>query len=727
MKAEAKIIVAIRKRPLTKKELGKNEPDVVDIVSNESLIVKELRQKVDLTKYMEEHNFTFDAVFSESEDNAVLYATLVQPLISSAFERAKVTCFAYGQTGSGKTFTMMGHAQSGNPGLYLLAATDIFAMRENPEHENLLVGISFYDIYCGRAHDLLNNREQCAIRVDAKDNVNIVGLTEKIIANTESLMALITFGLSARITGTTGMNDDSSRSHAILQITLRRRDNGKLHGKMSFIDLAGSERGADVTDTNKQTRLDGAEINKSLLALKECIRALDLDKKHLPFRGSKLTLVLKDSFVGNCKTVMIGNVSPAQNSCEHTLNTLRYADRVKELKKSGEAKERDGKDALARALMLPRMNKNSNKVAIGGKSIEDNIVFEAYDVTGNADKNKATMDEMKKNVNVNPLDKVPARPPRVPVSADGPSPLPAPKATVSSFIGKAPSLQPGGSISQYSNSHQTNKNLNDFEPQEEPLEDDIEDLYPEDNGDEDIEDLDDEGSYTPPPQHNPRPAFFPPQKSMAQNPVAAPMNFIPQRSTNLGANPNTMSIDFSNKAKADARVTGNFMNGTGSNFRPGQMQPSSDNTSLLGKNALASSESDSHSQYNTQVNRPPTMSHVNLNASNGNVNSSAKSNNFLNRETKLSKASSSIVQNNSGMYQDREIRKLDFARNTNLNPPREPSNDAQVLDVALFERVVTQQDELVEDHSEAVDDLVLCVKHNMEVLHSLKESRKLSS
>ncbi len=79
--------------------------------------------------------------------------------------------------------------------------------------------------------------------------------------------------------------------------------------------------------------MDGAEINKSLLALKECIRALDLEKKHLPFRGSKLTQVLKDSFTGNSKTTMIANVSPASSCCEHTLNTLRYADRVKELKK----------------------------------------------------------------------------------------------------------------------------------------------------------------------------------------------------------------------------------------------------------------------------------------------------------------------------------------------------------------------------------------------------------
>ncbi len=128
---------------------------------------------------------------------------------------------------------------------------------------------------------------------------------------------------------------------------------------MSFIDLAGSERGADVTDSNKQTRMDGAEINKSLLALKECIRALDQDKKHTPFRGSKLTLVLKDSFTGNCKTVMIGNISPSSFACEHTLNTLRYADRVKELKKPQDnSTPLTQMDLLAKQLMLPRQNSN---------------------------------------------------------------------------------------------------------------------------------------------------------------------------------------------------------------------------------------------------------------------------------------------------------------------------------------------------------------------------------
>ena len=140
---------------------------------------------------------------------------------------------------------------------------------------------------------------------------------------------------------------------------------------MSFIDLAGSERGADVIDTGKKTKQDGAEINKSLLALKECIRALDrAGKQHLPFRGSKLTQVLKDSFLGNSKTTMIANVSPALSCCEPTLNTLRYADRVKELKKDPALKKArsDEGDGLSKELMLARQNKNVKIIEIDQKT-----------------------------------------------------------------------------------------------------------------------------------------------------------------------------------------------------------------------------------------------------------------------------------------------------------------------------------------------------------------------
>lgn len=165
--------------------------------------------------------------------------------------------------------------------------------------------------------------------------MQVQGLKEFIVPNMDSFLELMQLGLSNRVVGKTGMNDNSSRSHAILQIVVRDMETKKKGGQISFIDLAGNERGSDVKTSNNQTRQDGAEINKSLLALKECIRALDSAKQHLPFRGSKLTMVLKESFMGDCQTLMIGNVSPSIKSTETTLNTLRYADRVKELKSGG--------------------------------------------------------------------------------------------------------------------------------------------------------------------------------------------------------------------------------------------------------------------------------------------------------------------------------------------------------------------------------------------------------
>jgi kinesin family protein 2/24 len=216
--------------------------------------------------------------------------------------------------------------------------------------EKLTVRLSFYEIYGGKLFDLLNNRESLKALVDAKGDVNVVGLSEQRVSGVEALLKLIDYGNSVRSTGSTGANADSSRSHAVLQITLAEAmtdgkgatvvltdahtKHVKAKGKFSFIDLAGSERGADTTNNDKKTRLEGAEINKSLLALKECIRSLYQAANYAPFRGSKLTQVLKDSFMGDeARTVMIAAVSPNMSNVDHTLNTLRYASRVKEIRK----------------------------------------------------------------------------------------------------------------------------------------------------------------------------------------------------------------------------------------------------------------------------------------------------------------------------------------------------------------------------------------------------------
>jgi len=333
----AKIKVVVRKRPLNKKEVSKKEEDIIDIEQN-SLTVHETKLKVDLTEYVEKHEFVFDAVLDEDVSNDEVYRETVEPVVPAIFNRTKATCFAYGQTGSGKTYTM-------RP-LPLKASQDILRlMHHTYRNQGFQLYVSFFEIYGGKLFDLLNDRSKLCMREDGKQKVCIVGLQEYRVSDVETIKELIEKGSATRSTGTTGANEESSRSHAILQLAIKCRVDGndskppRPVGKLSFIDLAGSERGADTTDNDKQTRIEGAEINKSLLALKECIRALDNDQTHIPFRGSKLTEVLRDSFIGDSRTVMISCISPSSGSCEHTLNTLRYADRVKSLSKGSNAKK----------------------------------------------------------------------------------------------------------------------------------------------------------------------------------------------------------------------------------------------------------------------------------------------------------------------------------------------------------------------------------------------------
>ncbi|KAM9331049.1 kinesin-like protein KIF24 [Gastrophryne carolinensis] len=326
-----KIKVCVRKRPLGLREERRGELSVVTMQGREAVLIHERKEAVNLKEYILQHIFYFDEVFSETFTNQDVYEKTAQPLIQHVFNGGNATCFAYGQTGAGKTYTMIGTQKS--PGLYALAARDIFKQLESAQpSKDLSVWISFYEIYCGQLYDLLNGRKRLHAREDGKHVVQVVGLREVQVHSVDFLLEMILKGSRERSTGATGVNSDSSRSHAIIQIQIKNGGNRKL-GRMSFIDLAGSERAADARESDKQTKIEGAEINQSLLALKECIRALDQEQAHTPFRQSKLTQVLKDSFIGNSKTCMIANISPSHVATEHTLNTLRYADRVKELKR----------------------------------------------------------------------------------------------------------------------------------------------------------------------------------------------------------------------------------------------------------------------------------------------------------------------------------------------------------------------------------------------------------
>uniref|UniRef100_A0A4W4FBL6 Kinesin-like protein n=1 Tax=Electrophorus electricus TaxID=8005 RepID=A0A4W4FBL6_ELEEL len=327
---EHRICVCVRKRPVNKKELAAKELDVITIPSKDVVMVHEPKQKVDLTRFLENQTFRFDYAFDDSSTNEMVYRFTARPLVETIFERGMATCFAYGQTGSGKTHTMggdfSGKNQDCSKGIYALAARDVFLMLKKPNYKKLELQVyaTFFEIYSGKVFDLLNRKAKLRVLEDGKQQVQVVGLQEREVRCTEDVLKLIEVGNSCRTSGQTSANAHSSRSHAVFQIILRRK--GKMHGKFSLIDLAGNERGADTSSADRQTRLEGAEINKSLLALKECIRALGRNQAHTPFRASKLTQVLRDSFIGeNSRTCMIATISPGMASCENTLNTLRYA------------------------------------------------------------------------------------------------------------------------------------------------------------------------------------------------------------------------------------------------------------------------------------------------------------------------------------------------------------------------------------------------------------------
>jgi kinesin family member 2/24 len=326
MSISSRICVAVRKRPISDPEM--------DIVETPSplCIVNEPKIKYDLSHYTDRHTFTFDEVFGEQCNNAAIYQRCCLPLIDTVFNHGNATCFAYGQTGSGKTHTMLGSAKE--PGLYAIAAREIFSRANSI---NAAVYVSFYEIYGRKIFDLLNDRERLFAREDADKVINICGLSEHQVTDIQQIFDVITAGSVYRAAGQTSANAESSRSHAVLQVEVREtkstnaRRGPKTIGRISFIDLAGNERGADTFDCDRKTRMEGAEINKSLLALKECIRALGMGKSHVPFRGSILTEVLRDSFTGNSRTTMIATISPSSQHCVNTLNTLRYTQRVKDL------------------------------------------------------------------------------------------------------------------------------------------------------------------------------------------------------------------------------------------------------------------------------------------------------------------------------------------------------------------------------------------------------------
>ena len=424
--------VVVRKRPLFDAEREKGLLDVVTAASNQRqlhgdnhnygggrsddekeaatntanvIVVHEPKTKYDLSKSISNHAFKFDAVFSEMSKTNDVYDRILRPLVNGLDRGAQIAVFAYGQTGSGKTYTMQG--------LTDMAIDDVFriVLSPNGRARGLAVCISYFEVYCSKVFDLLNDRSPLVLREDGEGIVQVVGLTEHSTRDPRVLRALIDCGANCRSVGTTRVNADSSRSHGVLQLLVRegriQRGNssttsnggernknfnydnddddddndvagnsGRLLGKLSLVDLAGSEQASESAPPDSQTHQEAAQINTSLLALKECIRAMGRGQKnmmaaalkkrhsssgdkgsrrgtsmtsgsrrnsnvsaknhhhlphtHIPFRGSKLTQILRECFTSEgARTVMVTCVSPGHLAAEHTIGSLRYADRLK--------------------------------------------------------------------------------------------------------------------------------------------------------------------------------------------------------------------------------------------------------------------------------------------------------------------------------------------------------------------------------------------------------------
>ena len=227
-----------------------------------------------------------------------------------------------------------------DPGVMIRTMDELFRRVEECRDSKVVdVTISYLEVYNETIRDLLTDTlTALELREDPDRGIIVAGLSEHRPTDTAHLLQLLAKGNTHRSQSPTDANAQSSRSHAVLQIKIEQRDRTAnistdvRFAKLSLIDLAGSER-ASVTKNRGERLLEGANINRSLLALGNCINALGgKSKRHIPYRDSKLTRLLKDSLGGNCFTVMIANISPSRLHYEDTHNTLKYANRAKEIR-----------------------------------------------------------------------------------------------------------------------------------------------------------------------------------------------------------------------------------------------------------------------------------------------------------------------------------------------------------------------------------------------------------
>ncbi|XP_026560143.1 kinesin-like protein KIF19 [Pseudonaja textilis] len=341
---EHQVVVALRIRPINEAELEEGATVTGHRVGEQIVVLMDPTEDPEdilRANRSREKTFIFDVVFGPQATQEQVYLSTTKNLIEGIISGYNATIFAYGPTGTGKTYTMLG--TDSEPGIYIRTLHDLFqAIEATEDGQNYLVCMSYLEVYNEIIRDLLNpSTGHLELREDSKGCIQIAGIMEVSTTNAQEIMQLLTKGNKERTQEPTAANKTSSRSHAVLQVSVKQINRVKgigeevCVGRLFMVDLAGSERAVQTQNQGKRRR-EGAHINRSLLALGNCINALSEKvssrTQYINFRDSKLTRLLKDSLGGNSRTVMIAHISPASSCFEESRTTLMYAYRAKNIK-----------------------------------------------------------------------------------------------------------------------------------------------------------------------------------------------------------------------------------------------------------------------------------------------------------------------------------------------------------------------------------------------------------
>ncbi|XP_015447231.1 kinesin-like protein KIF15 isoform X2 [Pteropus alecto] len=299
----------------------------------------------------EPKTFTFDHVAGMDTTQESVFSTVARGIVESCMSGYNGTIFAYGQTGSGKTFTMMGPSESDNfshnlRGVIPRSFEYLFSLIDREKDKagagkSFLCKCSFIEIYNEQIYDLLDSASAgLYLREHIKKGVFVVGAAEQVVTSAAEAYQVLSGGWRNRRVASTSMNRESSRSHAVFTITIEsmEKSNETVNIRTSLlnlVDLAGSERQKDTHAEGMRLK-EAGNINRSLSCLGQVITALvdvgNGKQRHVCYRDSKLTFLLRDSLGGNAKTAIVANVHPGPRCFGETLSTLNFAQRAKLIK-----------------------------------------------------------------------------------------------------------------------------------------------------------------------------------------------------------------------------------------------------------------------------------------------------------------------------------------------------------------------------------------------------------